>query len=99
MPASIIPPSDSGSSANRSHGSSSARSLPASTARGIAWTAIFPFLVRAYKQGYGIQEPKSEELKPVQGPICSCANKSLKTVTCIFKCGKEEKKMFREKNK
>ena len=89
MPANIIHPSNSGSSANRSHGSSCARSLPASTAHGIAWTAIFPFLVRAYKQGYSIQEPKSKELKSVQGPICSC----------IFKYRKGDKKCFREKNK
>ena len=58
MPANTIPLPDSGSSANRSHGNSSARSLPSSTARGIESTAIFPFLVRAYKQAYGIQEPK-----------------------------------------
>ncbi|KAG2214826.1 hypothetical protein INT45_009800 [Circinella minor] len=50
-------------------------------------TTLLPSLAKAYIEGYGIQEPKSEELAPVPGPICSCMDKSSHTVTCIFKCG------------
>ncbi|KAG2221820.1 hypothetical protein INT45_013316 [Circinella minor] len=87
MLADIIPTESVSATNSRSHASSSARDLPVATSRAIAWTTLLPSLAKAYIEGYGIQEPKSEELAPVPGPICSCMDKSSHTVTCIFKCG------------
>ena len=88
MLADIIPTEPVSATNSRSLTNSNARNLPAATSRAIAWTTLLPSLVKAYVEGYGIQEPKSEELAPVPGPICSCVDKSSHTVTCIFKCGK-----------
>ncbi|KAI7847466.1 hypothetical protein BDC45DRAFT_575794 [Circinella umbellata] len=87
MLADIIPFESASGPNSRSHARSSARDVPAATSRAIAWATLLPSLMRAYIEGYGIQEPKSEELAPVPGPICSCVDKSSHTVTCIFKCG------------
>ncbi|KAG2210432.1 hypothetical protein INT45_012182 [Circinella minor] len=87
MLADIIPTEPVSAMNSRSHTNSSTRNLPGATSRAIVWTTLLPSLVKAYVEGYGIQEPKSEELAPVPGPICSCMDKSSHTVTCIFKCG------------
>ncbi|KAI7847422.1 hypothetical protein BDC45DRAFT_541940 [Circinella umbellata] len=83
----IIPTEPVSATKSRSLTNSSTRNLPAATSRAIAWITLLPSLMKAYGEGYGIQEPKSEELAPVPGPICSCVDKSSHTITCIFKCG------------
>ncbi|KAI7846648.1 hypothetical protein BDC45DRAFT_582907 [Circinella umbellata] len=40
------------------------------------------------KQGCGAQTPLPKALMPIEDPLlCSCPGKSLKFITCVFKCG------------